>query len=172
MKKINPLFMSGIMALCFSLSVAAQSSDKTLDQAESVKQFIGTWEAELGEDTITTIKWTPLNMNNGLDVIQEFKANGNVFATSKVIIGLSEDKEMLINAIILTDGTICIDYGKFVSKKKYIIERYMGNTIHAISHLEFEFLTPESFVLRGKWRGNGMTWPDNWLWENTFRKID
>ena len=50
MKKIMTLCISGFIALGFSMSLNAQSSEQDLDQVELMKQLIGTWEVESGVD--------------------------------------------------------------------------------------------------------------------------
>ena len=152
------------------MGINAQSSEKELDQAELMKQLLGTWEAETGKDSVTVLLFTPVN--NGLHILQEDKANGTTYATYQGVFGLSDDKEMIISAAIIPDGTMIIDYGKFETKNKYNIDRYLGNTSHVAVMLEWEFLTPGSFVVRAKWRGNGMTWPEDWVEWFTFNKID
>ena len=79
---------------------------------------------------------------------------------------------MILAAAPAPDGTMIIDYGKFETKNKYKNDRYFGNTSHVSQMLEWEFLTPGSFVIRAKWRGNGMTWPEDWVEWFTFNKID
>lgn len=170
MKKSISLLLCFSFLLCLSLKLYPQSAEEKLDQAELVKQFIGTWEREIGKDSVITIKCTPLN--NGIHVIQENKANGNTFGIYQGVSGLSDNKEMLIGAFIADDGTTIFDFGKFVAKNKYVVERHIGNITHAAALLEWEFPTTESFVVRSKWRGEGMTWPDDWNQGATFRKID
>ncbi|MCK5367326.1 MAG: hypothetical protein KAQ62_02210 [Cyclobacteriaceae bacterium] len=160
------------LALAFSLSlnISAQSTEKELDQVELMKQFIGTWEAETGKDSVTVLLFTPIN--NGLHILQEDKANEETYVTYKGVFGLSDDKQMIFGAAPAPDGTMIIDYGKFETKNKYKIDRYLGNTSHVAQMLEWEFLTPGSFVIRAKWRGNGMTWSEDWVEWFTFNKID
>ena len=160
------------LALIFglSLNLSAQSNEKELDQAELLKQFIGTWQAESGKDSVLVIEFTP--QFKGLYAVQENKADGKTYATYKGVIGLSDSKEMTIGAFIDNDGTMIFDIGKFVTKNKYASERYFGNVTHAATSLEWELTTPETFVARFKWRGKGMTWPCDWGWDITFRRID
>ena len=83
------------LALAFSLSlnISAQSTEKELDQVELLKQLIGTWEADIGKDSVSVLVFTPLN--NGLHFVQENKANGEVYMTLKGILGFSNDKQMI-----------------------------------------------------------------------------
>ena len=170
MRKSISLLLCISLFFCFSLKLSAQSIEEELDQAELLKQFIGTWEAETGKDSVSVLLFTPIN--NGLHVLQEDKANGETYVTYKGVFGLSDDKQMILGAAPAPDGTMIIDYGKFETKNKYKNDRYFGNTSHVSQMLEWEFLTPGSFVIRAKWRGIGMTWPKDWVERFTFNKID
>ena len=170
MKNSISLLLCFALLSCFSLNLYPQSAEKKLDQVALLKQFIGTWEAEIGKDSVVVLIFTPLN--NGLHVVQENKANGEAYLTYKGVFGLSNDKEMIIAAAIAPNGTMILDFGKFVDEDKYVIDRHFGNTAHVASLLEWEFITTESFVIRAKVRGNGMTWPNDWIDWFTFNKIN
>jgi len=168
MKKPICILLCLSLLFGFSLTLSAQSSGEKLDQAELLKHFIGTWEAEIGQDTVIVVKCT--SSNNGLYCLQENKANGNVFLTFHALMGLSNDKEMIIGSFLNPNGTVVIDIGKFVSKSKFVTERHSGNRIHSHTTVEWDFSIPESFTGRIKWRGEDMIWPDKWM-EWTFKKI-
>lgn len=152
-----------------ALNLSAQTTDEELDQAELIKQFIGSWEKEVGEDTVISLRISP--HNHGIYVAQENKANGNIYFTLKQVIGFSDDKKMFIGAFIAPDGTAIIDIGKFVSKDRYVADRYYGNMTRAVGQGMWE-VSPESCSVHFIWRGDEMIWPDEWGWEETFRKVD
>lgn len=170
MRKSISLLLCLALLSCLSLKLYSQSSDEKLNQAELLKQFLGTWEADIGKDSVVALQFTTLN--NGLLIVQEDKANGIPYVTYQGIIGLSDDKEMIIATAITPNGMMIIDFGKFVEKDKYVIDRYLGNTTHVAYQMEWEFSTPESFIVRSKWRGNGMTWPEEWSYWFTFNKTN
>jgi hypothetical protein len=159
------------LVLAFNVShcLFAQSSEVELNQAELMKQWIGTWEMEIGEDSVSIM--TVTSFNNGLYFTQEEKADGNPYQTWKGFLGLSDDKEMIISSALTLNGVTFFDLGKFVEKNKYIADRYFGNLTHAASQLMIEF-APESITARFKWRGQGMMWPEEWGPAMTFKKID
>jgi hypothetical protein len=51
MKKTISTFLGLMLFVVFSLYTSAQSANEELDQVELMKQFIGTWECEIGKDT-------------------------------------------------------------------------------------------------------------------------
>jgi len=168
-KSISVLLCLSLLSI-LSLNLYSQSAEEELDQVELVKHFIGTWEADLGKDTISVIVFTPLN--SGLHVVQEFKANGKAYVSIKGVWGFSDDKQMLYGVFVSSDGTIVLDKGRFETKTKFRVDRYYGNTSHAAQMIEWEFLTPESIGGRGKWRGDGMTWSPEWNEWSTFKKVE
>ena len=89
MNKIATLFLSGLIAICFSLSTTAQSPQQDLDQVELLKQFIGTWTEETDRDT--TILWEVSPFGKGYDDICYWQAKGETFAIStKGFIGFTK----------------------------------------------------------------------------------
>jgi len=158
-----------VLAFSLSLNISAQSTDKELDQVELMKQWIGTWESEIGDDSVSIFRCTPLN--NGLQLIQEEKSNRNTYTTYIGIMGLSDDKKMIMMSMLIPNGTTVLDVGKFVKKNKYIADRYIGDITHATNQIMVEF-SPESITARWKWRGKGMNWPKEWGPEMTYKKID
>jgi hypothetical protein len=62
MKKIFfPFLVMPLIALCFSMSIHAQSSERDLDQVELMKQFVGFWKHDAGKDSVIII-WIQLIM--------------------------------------------------------------------------------------------------------------
>ena len=59
MKKISALCISGFIALSFSMSLNAQSSQQDLDQVELMKQFMGEWKHDSGNDTVSYLSYSP-----------------------------------------------------------------------------------------------------------------
>jgi hypothetical protein len=170
MKKSIVLHLALMLMFGLSLNLSAQSVEEELDQAELIKQLLGTWEAEIGKDSIIVLTFT--SFNNGIELFQENKANGVTYVSYNGIFGFSVDKKMIFASAVAPNGTMINDVGRFVEKDKYVIERYFGNKIHIGSMLEWEFIDDESFVIRAKQRGNGMSWPDDWVEWFTFKKID
>jgi len=169
MKRFIGILMGVMLIFGFYLNLSAQSSEDELDQVELIKQFHGTWEWNMGKDTVTVVSFTPLN--NGFLFVQENKANGEPYETYKGVIGFSNDKQMIYVAGTTNDGTLILDNGKFETKTTFTVDRYYGNTSHAAQMVQWEILTPESCAARAKWRGDGMAWPADWNEWGTLKKV-
>jgi hypothetical protein len=135
--------MLSLLLLCsFSLCVFSQSEQKDLDQVKLVKQLIGTWEADIAQDTVVILEFT--QVGTGMYAIQEMKAKGKTYETTSGIMGFSDGKLSIISAILWADGSITQDIGKFVSTDKLVFERFANDQKHARMLIELEFQSQES----------------------------
>jgi hypothetical protein len=153
--------------LGLSLKLSAQN-DEALDQVELLKQFIGTWKIEIGQDTVITIEFS--QAGEGIFNKQENKAKGKTYSTGYGLMGFSEDKQFIITTDLWPSGFISQDIGKFVSPHKYVFERFPINQKHSWIFVEVEFKS-ESIIWRQKSRRTEMAWPDEWTQEITIEKI-
>ena len=169
MKKTLNIMLSLLIIVSFSLNVSSQSDQKDLDQVKLLKQFIGSWEADIAPDTVTTIEF--IQAGAGIYSIQETKAKGKTYETSVGIMGFSDDKKSIITSDLWHIGIISQDIGKFISDQKLVLERFPNDQKHARVYIEIEFLSPESFIWRAKFRDNGMTWGEVWDITATVNKV-
>ena len=160
------------LALIFSLSLnlSAQSTEEELDQVELLKQFIGTWKADVAEDTVLILKFVPIG--GGLGYTREAMAKDVIFHTYPGIYGFSLDKKTVRFAGVDGEGIMRVDYGRFVTDKKYVAEMYEDNIMHPVFIEECVFISSESFTTQYKWRGEKMTWDVEWSPTQTFNRIE
>jgi hypothetical protein len=170
MKKISALFMSGLIALCFSVSTAAQSSQQDLDQAELMKQFIGTWKVELNEDREELFKITPYG--KGYEIFINRKAKGESLATFKGIACFTAENRK-VNWFILDPKTgIPSRYlGEFVTEDKLVMEQYNYDHSRIFSKWEVNFLTQNKFKAIVKRRGEEGTWDNPKVGEHIYTRV-
>ena len=170
MKKIIFSFLAlWLIALSFSMSLHAQSSEQDLDQAELMKQFIGTWTTETGEDT--TLIWEVIPSNKGYEVNASWQAKGETYSTTKGILGFAHSKQLVNWYHLWPSGGIARDLGKFVSDKKMIMERYWVEPKHVTASAEFEFIAPDKYKAIFKWRGSSETWDDAVVTEYIYTRV-
>lgn len=169
MKKTLNILLSLLIFFNFSLHVSSQSDQKDLDQVKLAKQLSGTWKTEVSPDTVVILKFT--SVDGGFSILQENKAKGKTFRTEAGIVGFSNDKNHVISSAVWANGNTTQDIGRFVSDRLFVAERFANDQKHARVYIEWEFLTADSFEWRGKWRGNGMTWGEEWFLTSTFTKV-
>jgi len=169
MRKSFKILLSLLVFLGISLTLSAQSNEQELDQLELMKQFIGTWRAETGEDTVVNMTYEPIG--DGILITQEDIANGVTYGTVKAVMGVSTDKKTIIVSAVRQDGSVVFHYGKFVSNNKLILELYSNNVKHPVVIQEFEIQSSDTFTTRGKSRGEQMKWDAEWWDTTTFHKI-
>ena len=165
MKKSISTLLGLMLFLLFSINISAQSADEELDQVELMKQFIGTWKCEIGNDTILYQKVEPLG--KGAHISWEWRGSGNVYNTAKSIMGFSDQGEIIMSHL-WQNGTMSSDIGRFVSKNKMMMERFPPGSIHANALWELTFTdTDHTWVLYG--RGSEITWDA--LWTNEWKML-
>jgi len=169
MRKSISLLICFSSLYCFTTNLCAQSDKEELDQVELMKQFIGTWELPLGENSSYILKFVPVG--EAMYLIEEKKENGEATLSSVGVWGVSHDRNTIISAAVENNGLISFDYGRFVSASKFLTERYRDDQKHPTWMHEFEILSPDSFTIRAKWRGEQMTWDAEWRNRATFNKI-
>lgn len=158
------------LSLLFSLSVNlfSQSPEKELDQVELLKQFIGTWELAISEDSLIVVTQTPFG--DGLLFNQENKANGETYTSYIGLWGISSDKKTIEQVSMDEKGDIMSSVGKFVSTKKFVSEDNFDMPYgQRIS--EFEFESPETILYRIKFRGEDLSWESDWAYTFKVKKV-
>ena len=170
MKKIIFSFLAlSLIALCFSMNLQAQSSEQDLDQAELMKQFIGTWTTETGVDS--TALWEVIPNNKGYEHNSYWQAKGETYRTAKGLMGFTWKKQTVINSILWPSGTLTRGKGKFVSDKKMKWERFNDEQNHVIAKFETNFITPDKWNMIFKWRGMKETWDDAVVTETIYTRV-
>jgi arsenite methyltransferase len=174
MKKISTLFISGLIALCFSMSLNAQSSQQDLDQAELMKQFIGiigTWGSDKSYEKTSLTEIIP--SHQGYEMITYKKATGVNLWTGKAIFGFDQEYQMVIMFSLTRIGMLGGRFvGKFVSDKKLTMESDFSNPTRMTETFELSFLTPDKFDLILEWgHGEPETWDVANVEKSTYKRI-
>lgn len=170
MKIIPHIFLSLALLLGCSFLLSAQFPGGEPDQVALLKKFVGTWEGEIGEDTLLVVQITP--NGGGLYFTREVKVQGNTVNRYSGMYGFSQDKKTIIAASVMEDGSMYFDYGRFISDYEFVAEMYMDDRKYPVALEEIEFQSPDSFLARSKWRGDQMSWDVPWSPEWTLRRID
>ena len=116
MKIIITYFIVGTIALCFSLSTLAQSSQQDLDQKELTKKLIGKWTSESEGDTTTLWEVIPAGM--GYIIKASVQAKGVTVLSMNGLMGFQAGEQNVVSYLMLPDGGILRDVFEFVSDTK------------------------------------------------------
>ena len=144
MKKISALFIAGLITLCFSLSVTAQSSQQDLDQVELMKYYIGTWEAEMGKDSI--LIWeVKTTAGKGFEHKAYWKIKGEVNYYGQGLMGFNWGNQHVIWSHMYSNGLILRDVGQFVSETKVINKRFSPEHERVMSIIEMDILGQDKY---------------------------
>ena len=171
MKKSIPILLGLLLLFCLSASSTAQSSQKNLSQLELAQQFIGTWESDIGEDSLIHFICAP--SGKGFFWRMDWKANGETFSTASSVLGLDPDHKTLILSSIWQQGNTAQDIGRFVSETKLVWERFLpGQPNHATALSEVDFSQPNTFTWLMYGRDSDITWEPPWKFKWTFTRVD
>ena len=151
----------------FYLNLSAQSSEDELDQVELLKQFIGTWETEIGVDSIIRFVCTPFGA--GLYLHMEWKANGTAYYAAHSVLGFDSNRETIIMSHVWQGGNTAQEIGQFVTEKKLMMERFgPDQPNHAVALSELDFSQPNVIVWTMLVRDSQITWNPvdtyKWIW--------
>ena len=169
MKKISALFIAGLITLCFSISLHAQSSVMDLDQVELMKQFSGTWKTEIGEDT--TFIWEIIPFGKGYEAIGNWKAKGETYSTTKSVFGFANKMKKVNMFHLYQGGDITRALGEFVSENKIVMEFLNFDHSMILAKWESSFSTPDKFKITYNWKGGAETWVDTNVTEFNFIRV-
>jgi len=143
MKTICKLLLSTFLVLISVNGVVAQTSQPKPNQVELMKQFIGTWQCELGKDTILVTENTPFG--TGMMCSSEIVSNGKKLESIKQLFGYDRKLDKFIVAeLIKSSPVIEICNAWFTSSNKG--ELVIVNPENAPVKWKFEFKTPDLIV--------------------------
>ena len=128
-----------------SNKLLAQTSQKQLNQVELMKQFIGSWKADLSKDSILFFNYK--SYGTGLECNYKIVIKG-IETEGKQLLGYNKSIDKFIISL-MTKWTDIKLYGNwFISKNKYVIVPYndISNPEKASDRVDGEFKSPELFI--------------------------
>jgi len=172
MRKSISLLVCFSLLSCLSLNLYSQSAGEELDQVKLAQQFIGTWETSIGKDSVQQLITTPSGGGGLLGKIV-YKSGGKVYAEGVYVTGYSPDRKTIIETIVWPNGLVAQDIGRFVTEKKFVVERFRPDSPnHAVAIFEYEFTSPNSLSAVWYGRGQNITWEPLGESRTTYTKID
>jgi hypothetical protein len=126
--------------------VKASDTPKELNQAELMKQNIGTWKCEIAKDTIVT--WVSESYGTGLAGNIKYVTKGKTIKEGKGLYGYDKNIDKFIVAGLTKGEDIGIYALWFISNSKYELVPYgdLSNPSNASFKVEGEFKSPNMIV--------------------------
>lgn len=97
MKKFYTITMVVVLAVICTNGLHAQTAPAELNQAELMKQFIGTWESKTYKDTVYTAEFKPYG-NGGLEFNLKSVTQGKQWMEMKELWGYDKKKDKIVTA--------------------------------------------------------------------------
>ena len=170
MKKSICLLLSISLLSCLALNLYSQSDEEELDQVKLTKQFLGTWETQVGEDSVQQFVCTQAGEGMLFKIV--YKSKGKVYAEGAGVAGFSPDRKTLEFTAVWPNGVATHDIGRFVTNNKLVMERFLlDSPTHAVALFEYD-ISPTSYSGVGYGRGQNITWEPLSEYKVTFNKID
>jgi hypothetical protein len=146
MKKLCLTATIGIFILICSSGIHAQTTQSTLNQGELMKQFIGSWKLDLGNER--TFFWEAKSYGTGFETNLKAVANGKTMFEGKQLLGYDKRNDKYIVAQMFLGKDMEIGATWFISKTKYkwIPNCDISNPEKASIINEGEFKSPDMFV--------------------------
>lgn len=145
MKKLYLVFSISVFLFANTIRLQAQTNQKQLNQVELMKQFIGSWKADLSKDSILFFNYK--SFGTGLECNYKIVIKG-IETEGKQLLGYNKSIDKFIVSL-MTKGTDIKLYGNwFISKNKYVIVPYsdISNPEKASDRADGEFKSPELFL--------------------------
>ena len=147
MKTFYLTTMISVFLLLCTNGIQAQTVQTQLNQFELMKQFLGTWKCELGEDT-TYFKFSTIIVENksfgdgGIEGYQKILQKDKILSEQKHVMGYDKKSDKIIGASIKKDNPeISLTVSWFTSSNtcERIPFEYISNPEQATPIFIYEF---------------------------------
>jgi hypothetical protein len=123
----------------------AQTTQTKLDQAELMKQYLGTWKCEVSKDT--TFIFEAKSYGTGLDCLVRAETKGKIIMEGKAIIGYDKKTDKYIEADLFKGSDIILQAIWFISKNTSIEMPYENiSKPENGTKSKGEFKSPDLFI--------------------------
>ena len=146
MKTFCFTLMIGASLLLCSNGIKAQTEQTIPDQVKLFNQFLGTWQAETGKDTVEF--WDIQHFGNPFEMNAYRVVNGKKTILYKTNIGFDFEASKLVGFMIWYYGNYQTWIASFTSEKRLSMSMVNNlNPASAYSNYEITFLNPTEFTL-------------------------
>lgn len=136
-----------LLLLCISI-MQAQTPTVKIDQVEFMQNFIGSWKAEAGEDTIIVLNVIPYGKGSEREFTMSTK--GKVISSAKMLFGYDEVNDKIIEAIIYESSPnlmIYVWWATSLTTSEGVQVKDISDPQNADFKMKGVLKSPDSFVL-------------------------
>lgn len=147
MKKLGFTTMLFVFFMFLFSGILGQTTQAKLNQMELMKQWIGTWKGNIGNDTIFICECKPFN--KGFELYLKNEVDGKVVIDWKTLVGYDKKNDKLIEALIFGDNPEISLFSMWFSSTNKCEEISLEDSASpdkAINKWTFEFKTPDLLI--------------------------
>ena len=136
-----------LILLCIPI-MQAQNPSVKIDQVEFMQNFIGSWRAEAGEDTIIVFDVVPFGKGSERELTVSTK--GKVISSAKMLFGYDEERDKIIEAVIYKSSpNLMINVWWAISQNKSegVLLKDISNPENANFKMKCVLISPDEFIL-------------------------
>lgn len=137
-----------VFLLGCSNRLPAQNQKVKIDQVDFMQNFIGSWKAEAGEDTIMIFNVVPFGKGSVREMVLSTK--GKVISSAKMLFGYDEENDKIIEAIIYDSSPnliINVWWATSTSTSEGVQLKDISDPKNAVFKMTGVLKSPDSFVL-------------------------
>jgi hypothetical protein len=134
------------LSLCNN-GIQAQTTQTKLNQVELMKQFIGTWNGEMGKDTAFVMEIK--TFYNGFESYLKTETKGKIVIEEKTIMGYDKKSDKLIESGLMNSNPYIITWVNWFSSSKKmeaVLLEDVSNTEKANFKWTFELKSPDLII--------------------------
>ena len=136
-----------LLLLCISI-MQAQTPKVKIDQVEFMQNFIGSWKAEAGKDTVMVFNVIPFGKGSEREFTMSTK--GKVISSAKMLFGYDEENDKIIEAVIYESSPnlmINVWWATSLTTSEGVQLKDISDPENADFKMKCELKSPDSFVL-------------------------
>jgi hypothetical protein len=136
-----------LLLLCISI-MQAQTPTMKIDQVEFMQNFIGSWKAEAGDDTIIVFDVFPFGKGSERELTVSTK--GKVISSAKMLFGYDEVNDKIIEAVIYESSPnliINVWWATSQNTSEGVQLKDISDPENAVFKMRCELKSPDSFTL-------------------------
>ena len=163
MKKYWITILAAVFILICSNGMQAQTTQTKFNQVELMKQFIGTWQSNVGKDSIDVREWK--NYGKAFMMVTYQLVKGQKGSEGICNIGIDSEEDNFKGFKIGIDGHYVDWIGSFTSEKTFTIKGTKNFDLGPYGKYTFTFEDPNNYTTTN-YNKDGVV-----IWVHKFTKV-